>query len=361
MTGLDKATMGSLVKLVIFVVVTTLATSMLVVTIGNISFEDKKEYKAVFVDATGVVEGDDIRIAGVQVGSVTGVEIVERTRALVTFTVEEQTPLSEATRASIRYRNLVGQRYISLSETIGDTSQLKEGATIPVEQTSPALDLTVLFNGFKPLFQALSPEDLNKLSYEVIRVFQGEGGTLEGLLQSTASVTQTLADRDAVISELIDNLNHVLEQVGDRDEELTDLIESFRVFVGGLKDDRKAILGSLDQISALSVETADLIDGVREPFVEDISQLRRFAGNLDRNKAELDRALQVLPIKLTKVGRTAIYGSWFNFYLCEFRGTVQLPERVLDGLPGGIPGIDPASGTIEGVNYKTGSERCNLG
>jgi phospholipid/cholesterol/gamma-HCH transport system substrate-binding protein len=345
MSALDKATMGALVKLTIFVVVTTLATSMLVVTIGNISFTDKTEYRAEFVDATGVVEGDDIRIAGVRVGSVTGVEITERTRALVTFTVEEDTPLSEATHASIRYRNLVGQRYISLSETIGDTAQLDEGATIPVGQTSPALDLTVLFNGFKPLFQALSPEDLNQLSYEVIRVFQGEGGTLEGLLQSTASVTQTLADRDQVISDLVDNLNRVLEQIGDRDDQLTELIQSFRVFVGGLKDDRQAILGSLDQISELSVETADLIDGVREPFVKDIKHLRTFAGNLDRNKAEIDRALQVLPIKLRKVGRTAIYGSWFNFYLCEFRGTVSLP--------GGR--------TVEGLDYDTGSERCELG
>ena len=345
MSRLDKATMSSLVKLTIFIAVTTLATSMLVVVIGNISFTDKKEYKAEFVDATGVVEGDDIRIAGVRVGSVSDVEIVDRTRALITFTVEEGTPLSEATHASIRYRNLVGQRYISLSETIGDTSQLAEGATIPVEQTSPALDLTVLFNGFKPLFQALSPEDLNKLSYEVIRVFQGEGGTLESLLQSTASVTQTLADRDQVISDLIDNLNRVLVQVGDRDDQLTELIQSFRVFVGGLKDDRKAILGSLDQISELSVETADLIDGIREPFVQDIKHLRDFAGNLDRNKAEIDRALQVLPIKLNKVGRTAIYGSWFNFYMCEFRGTVTLP--------GGQ--------SVEGLDYDTGSERCELG
>ena len=211
---LDKKTAIDTVKLTVFVLVTTLLTSMLVVTIGNLSFGGTKEYRAEFVDATGVVTGDDVRIAGVKVGSVTEVEIVDRTRALVSFKVEEATPLSGATEAAIRYRNLVGQRYLSLTETIGDTGALDEGATIPVDRTSPALDLTVLFNGFKPLFQALSPEDLNKLSFEVIRVFQGEGGTLEGLLQSTASVTQTLADRDKVISDLIDNLNQVL--VADR-------------------------------------------------------------------------------------------------------------------------------------------------
>jgi phospholipid/cholesterol/gamma-HCH transport system substrate-binding protein len=328
----------------IFMIVTTLATAVLVVTIGNISFSSSRDYKAVFADATGVVKGDDVRIAGVKVGTVTGVEITERTRALVSFTVDDTTSISGATNALIRDRNLVGQRYISLSEGIGDGRRLPDGATIPLDQTQGALDLTVLFNGFKPLFQALSPDDVNKLSYEIVQVFQGEGGTLEGLLGHTASVTQTLASRDQLIGDLIDNLNEVLVHVGNRDEQLGRLIISFRDLMGGLKKDRRAILSSLDEVSALSVETAQLVSGIRKPFVRDIKGLRDVAGNLDRNKAELDRAMQVLPIKLEKVGRTAIYGSWFNFYLCEFQGRVILPKGI--NLP---------------VTYETGSERCSLG
>ena len=343
MKALDRRTTGDLVKLLVFMVVTTMATGVLVVTIGNLDFGTTREYRAVFTDATGVVKGDDIRIAGVKVGTVKKVEITDRTRALVTFSVQDTTPLSSATRADIRYRNLVGQRYISLSNQIGDSAKLAEGATIPVTRTSPALDLTVLFNGFKPLFEALTPSDINQLSYEIVQVFQGEGGNLEGLLSHTASVTSTLADRDQIISALIDNLNEVLAHLGSRDDQLNRLITTFRTFVGGLKDDRKAILGSLDQISTLSVETADLVDGIREPFVEDVKQLRAVAENLDRNKAELDRALQVLPIKLEKVGRTAIYGSWFNFYLCQFQGKVTV------------------AGLTVPVQYNTGSDRCELG
>jgi len=344
MKMLDKRTASDLTKLLIFIVVTTLATGVLVITIGNLSFGGSKDYKAEFVDATGVVKGDDVRIAGVKVGTVKDIQIVDRTRAMVTFSVQDDTALSKATHANIRYRNLVGQRYISLTQEIGDSGTLPEGATIPVSQTSPALDLTVLFNGFKPLFQALSPSDINQLSYEIIQVFQGEGGTLEGLLSHTASITSTLADRDKVIGSLIDNLNQVLDHIGDRDDQLTQLIKTFRTFVGGLKNDRNAILGSLDQISQLSVQTADLVSGIRHPFVDDIHQLRSVAGNLDRGKSELDRALQVLPIKLNKVGRTAIYGSWFNFYLCHFQGRVRLPGG--QSLP---------------VDYNTNSDRCDLG
>jgi phospholipid/cholesterol/gamma-HCH transport system substrate-binding protein len=345
MSLLDKRTMSDAVKLVIFIVVTTVATSLLVVTIGNVSFSSTKEYKAVFSDATGVVTGDDVRIAGVKVGTVESIDIHDRDKALVTFSVDADSQVTAGTGAAIRYRNLVGQRYIALSKGVGSPSILREGATIPLSRTQAALDLTVLFNGFKPLFEALSPEDVNKLSYELITVFQGEGGTLESLLAHTASVTSTLASRDQVIGELITNLNQVMETIGNRDEEFSELLVRLREFVSGLSQDREAILGSLDSISDLAVQTSDLVTGVRKPFAKDVSELRELTGTLDRNKAELDRAIQVLPIKLQKVGRTAIYGSWFNFYLCNFKGQVTTPDgRVIDN-----------------IQYDVGAARCDLG
>jgi phospholipid/cholesterol/gamma-HCH transport system substrate-binding protein len=344
MSLLDKKTTGDAVKLLIFVLVTTIATGFLVVTIGNLSFSSSREYKAVFSDATGVVKGDDIRVAGVKVGNVEDVAVTDRTRALVTFKVESDQPVTNSTIATIRYRNLVGQRYIALSQGVGRPGLLPQGDTIPLARTRPALDLTVLFNGFKPLFAALTPSDVNKLSYEIVTVFQGEGGTLESLLAHTASVTSTLASRDQVISSLIDNLNHVMVTIGNRDAELSDLIVKLRQFISGLSGDRQAILGSLDSISSLAVQTSDLVTGIRPGLTADVHHLRTVAGTLDRNKGEIDRALQVLPVKLTKIGRTATYGSWFNFYLCNFKGRVKLPAGVT------VP-----------LDYNTGSARCNLG
>ena len=344
MIRLDARTTSDAVKLLIFIVVTTIATSLLVVTIGNVSFADTKEYKAVFSDATGVVNGDDVRVAGVKVGNVEDIEIFDKTKAVVTFKVDSDHPITDATHATVRYRNLVGQRYIALTQGVGGPSILREGATIPLTKTAPALDLTLLFNGFKPLFEAMSPADVNKLAYEIITVFQGEGGTLESLLAHTASVTSTLASRDQIIGDLIANLNEVLTTLGNRDDQLSDLLVKLREFISGLSQDRQAILGSLDSVSALAVQTSDLMTGIRPGLTEDVRQLRKVAGNLDANKAEIDRALQVLPIKLNKVGRTAIYGSWFNFYLCNFKGRVKLPDGVT------VP-----------VDYNTGGARCNLG
>src|SRR5690606_35240337 len=149
---------------------------MLVMVIGNLGSGPSRTYRADFVDATGVVKGDDVRVAGVKVGTVKDVEIIDRTRARVTFTVEEKARVSRATQVTIKYRNLVGQRYLSLTERGESADRQPSNEVIGTERTSPALDLTVLFNGFKPLFQALSPQDLNQLSYEIIQVFQGEAG-----------------------------------------------------------------------------------------------------------------------------------------------------------------------------------------
>ncbi len=322
MSILDKKTRGDFVKLMIFILVTTMSTGVLVVLIGNLAFMSTRPYKAVFSDATGVVKGDDIRIAGVKVGSVKGVEIVDRDRALVSFNVAESSIVTQSSTATIRYRNLVGQRYISLTQGVGDLDRMPKDSTIPMDRTQPALDLTVLFNGFKPLFQALSPADINKLSAEVIAVFQGEGGNLNALLTSTASLTNTLADRDQVIGDLITNLNDVLVTLAGRDKELSELIIEFKNFMAGLAKDRDAILGSLESVSSLANETSDLVVGIRPSFVRDVKGLRQVATNLNKGRAEVDRALQVLPVKLKKIGRTAINGSFFNFFLCRFTGNV---------------------------------------
>ena len=348
MSILDKQTRGDLVKLIIFILVTTMATGVLVVLIGNLSFESTRPYKAVFSDATGVVKGDDVRIAGVKVGSVKDIEIVDRDRALVSFSVADSSVVTKSSTATIRYRNLVGQRYISLTQGVGDLGRMAQDSTIPMSRTTPALDLSVLFNGFKPLFAALSPADINKLSAELIEVFQGEGGNLNALLTSTASLTNTLADRDQVIGSLIDNLNSVLGTLAGRDKQLSSLIVEFRSFLAGLVKDKDAILGSLDSVSALANETSDLAVGIRPSLVQDVKQLRSVATNLNTGKAELDRAMQILPIKLQKIGRTAVNGSFFNFYLCQFNGQVS------------VPGVAKPIELTYGTSAVFKDARCNL-
>ena len=324
-------TLPSLIKLVVFIVVTVLATGLLAATIGNLRFGGTTSYDALFTDATGLLKGDDVRIAGVRVGEVDGVAVArrgDRSVARVTFNVDSDRPVAVSTHAQIRYRNLVGQRYVALSEGAGSGRVLTEHGTIPLRQTQPALDLTVLFNGFKPLFAALNPQDVNAFAMEIIKTLQGEAGDVNSLLGHTASLTSTLADRDAVIGRTIDNLNAVLGTVDERGKQLSTLISELQRFVSGLATDREAIGASLTNIANLADATAGLVKEGRPAIRTDVKELGAVAGTLDDNKKVVAGVLQRLPGKLNTITRTATYGSWFNFYLCDFEGRVILSNTI---------------------------------
>ena len=322
-------TTSSLIKLIIFAVVTLISFGTLAATIANIQLGGRSTYKAVFQDVTGVAPGQDVRIAGVRVGEIKNVAINrDRTTAVVEFAVDKTSVLTEGTRATIKYRNLVGERYLSLAQGVGAATPLRDGATIPLARTQSALDLTVLFNGFKPLFAALSPKDVNELSAEIISVLQGEGGNINSLLAHTASLTSTIADRDQVIGRTIGNLNTVLGTVDAHDKAFGDLLTQLQRFVSGLAADRHTIGASLTNINSLADQTAGLLSQGRPAIKSDIANLNLLAATLNKpaNTATFEKFMRTTPGKLETITRTATYGAWFNFYLCRFNGRVVLPS-----------------------------------
>ncbi len=340
-------TTSSLVKLVIFIVITLAATGTLAATIANIQFGDKTTYSAIFTDVTGLGKGQEVRIAGVRVGTVRDIAVnSDRTTAKVTFDVATTSVLTQGTEATIKWRNLVGERYLALTQGAGSAAPLAADATIPLARTHPALDLTVLFNGFKPLFAALSPQDVNQLSGEIISVLQGEGGDINSLLAHTASLTSALADRDAVIGRTITNLTTVLDTVNANATSFGELLGQLQRFVSGLAADRTAIGESLTNINSVAAQTASLLQQTRPDIKNDVSQLRTLATNLNKpdNTKVFEHFITTTPGKVATISRTAAYGSWFNFYLCRFDA-----ENII--LPTGpLPG---------GLGYNIAAARCS--
>jgi phospholipid/cholesterol/gamma-HCH transport system substrate-binding protein len=339
-------TSSSLVKLVVFMVVTSFLTFTLAATIGNISFGGKTKYAATFSDVTGLLTGNDVRIAGVVVGSVDAIELEGRNLARVEFSLDEGRRIPESTIAALRFRNLIGERYLALTEGQGSGRPLEEGATIPLAQTRNALDLTVLFNGFRPLFQALEPTAVNQLAFEVVQTLQGEGGTVESLVARTASLTNSLADRDEVIGRVIENMATVLATFDERDSELANLIINLRELSAGFAQDRETIGASLDGISDLTSATASLLVDVRPALQADIVELGELATTLNDNQDTVEGVIERLPGKLDRIIGTATYGSFFNFYLCGSKATLSI-----GGEPLSIPGVTDEQGrTSEFIN-----------
>lgn len=329
-----RGLLSPLLKLVTFLVVTSFATYVLAATIANTSYGKTTSYKANFVDVNGLQLGDDVRIAGVRVGSITGIKIVNHNDAQVAFTVQKSRPLPKATEAHLRYRNLIGQRYLDIEQGAGDPNDfLKKNATIPETQTFPALDLTTLFQGFKPLFQGLDATEINKLSTEIIQTLQGEGGSFELLLSNLGDLTNAIADKDQVIGSVVDNLTSVLTAVGSRDTELSNLILQLQQFVTGLAQDRNVIGNSIKGINDLTTSTASLLTKIRAPLAKDIVDLTSLTGVLNKNSDTVKYVIQQLPSTVATLVRTASYGSWFNFYLCTMSGTITLPGKNVVQIP----------------------------
>ncbi|RSM91836.1 MCE family protein [Kibdelosporangium aridum] len=332
-----RSLVAPLVKLILFAVVTITSTGLLGLTIANVDLRPSSEYSARFEDVTSLSVGDDVRIAGVRVGQVETIDLVDKRVARVAFTVDARRKLPVSVKATIKYRNMIGQRYISLERGVGPLNQvLDPGAEIPLGRTKSALDLTVLFNGFKPLFQALSPDDVNTLSHEIIQVLQGEGGTVENLLRHTASLTSTLAEKDKVIGEVIGNLNQVLDTVNRHSDQLGSLITTLQQFVTGFAKDREPIGAAISSLDELAGATAGLVDESRAPLKDSIAALGQVSKNLADNDKVVETALRNLPVKMESIGRTVSYGSWLNTFLCSAEAGTPLP------LPfAGIPVTQP--------------------
>lgn len=364
MSARNTATTVAAVKLGIFVACSLVVTTVLAMIMGNFGFGSTTSYKALFSNASLITSGDQVRIAGLVVGKVTDVKIVDRKEALVSFQVKSDVPLTTASHADIRFLNLVGDRYMSLSQGDPGAPKLPQGATIPLTQTTPALNLTALFNGFQPLFQALDPDQINELSLNLVKVLQGEGGTVSSLLSRTASLTNTLADRDDLIGQVIDNLTQMLGTVDEHHQQLDDLVVQLKTWMGNLADDRKTIGASLQNVSGLTAQLGDLLVQGRPLIKEDVKQIGRLGKILAKpeSQALVNEALDRLPVMFRRQARIGTYGSWYNYYLCDFTGRIILPKLDLQTL--GIPNLtQPILDQIQkqldkSLNFYSTAKRC---
>lgn len=307
---------ATLIKLSVFTAVMAFVLAGLVVVFSEYRSGDFEEYNASFSDVSGLESGDKVRIAGVEVGRVRGIDLAEGNTAHVEFTVAGNQVVHTATEAMVRYENLTGDRYLELKRGEGDQSPLEPGGTLPISQTSPALDLDALLGGFRPLFRALDPGQVNQLSESIVKVFQGESGTVQDLLASTSSLTQALADRDQLIGDVITNLNGVLTTVEQNHQNVDSIVVNLQQLISGLSANAEPIAESVSRLNDAGADMTTLLSDVRGPLQEDIAQIDRVAGLINDDEEFVENAINRLPSDFEKMGRLGVNGSFFQFYLC---------------------------------------------
>jgi phospholipid/cholesterol/gamma-HCH transport system substrate-binding protein len=357
---------GTAIKLAVFVVVTSVLGLSVVGTLLGKDVGVTDRYHAIFADVSGLHTGDPVRVAGVVVGKVTGEKLVDASHVDVTFTANRDQQLSTSTHAVVRYANLLGQRFLALTgggAPGAPGAPLPHGATIPETQTAPALSLTVLFNGFRPLFQSLNPDQVNQLSAEIVALLQGEGGTVADLLAQTAQLTTNLAQRDTLFKGIVDGLAKLLGTVASHDSQLQLAVTSLRSLTGGLAADSPNIGASLSAVDRLMSSVGDLLSGLgTHNLHSDAIDLNALADVIARNTTALDSTIKAFPQTFATFDVVTQSGNWINAYPCTIAAAIsgtptatpaQIATLIADYLGGGNAAITTVFDLLGGLFPKS--------
>jgi phospholipid/cholesterol/gamma-HCH transport system substrate-binding protein len=308
---------GAAWRLVIFLTVCLFGAFALLTIFAQFRFTEGKTYTAVFTNVSNMRKNSLVRIAGVEVGKVAHISVNRDATVRVEFTAADSVVLTEGSRAVIRYDNLFGDRYLALEEGTGGVKKLNPGDTIPLSRTQPALDLDAVIGGFRPLFRALSPDQVNELSGQLLQAFQGQGRTIGSFLNQAAAVTNTLADRDQLIGQVVNNLNVVLGSLGGQSDKLDKAVTSLSELIGRLSQRKTDISNAVAYTNAAAGSIADLLSQAREPFQKVVHETDRAAGIVVADHEYFDKIIDTLPDKYRALGRQGMYGDFFSFYLCD--------------------------------------------
>jgi phospholipid/cholesterol/gamma-HCH transport system substrate-binding protein len=327
----------------IFTVVMLLVAAALVVVFGEFRFASGHTFHANFTEASRLKAGQDVRISGVPVGTVKAISLEPDNSVDVEFDVNEKYQLYTSTRAVVRYENLVGDRYLEITSGPGELRKLPPGATIPKQNTQPALDLDALLGGLRPVLKGLDGGKVNALSSAVIEMLQGQGGALANMLASTSSFSQDLAARDQLIGDVINNLNTVLGTVDEKGAQFDKTVDQLQQLMTRLAQGRDPIAGAIPPLASASNDLTEMLQTSRRPLQGVIENARPLAQRLDERKDDVNKVIEPLAENYLRLNALGAYGSFFNIYYCSIRMKINGPAGSDILIPFGGPS-DPSKG-----------------
>jgi phospholipid/cholesterol/gamma-HCH transport system substrate-binding protein len=308
---------GALWRLAVYGVVCVIGGFALIAVFAQLRFQSEKTYSAEFANVSGLQGGNFVRIAGVEVGKVKDIAIQPDSTVVVKFTAADSVVITEGTRAAIRFADLVGGRYLALEEGAGGVKRLHPGDSIPLGRTEPALDLDALIGGFRPLFRALDPVQVNKLTGQLITAFQGQGPTIGSFLSQASALTNTLADRDQLIGQVVVNLNSVLGSLSGQSAQFAKAVDSLAQLVDGLNARKQDVSNGVAYTNAAAGSISSLLAQARPPLKKVVHEADRTAATILADHDFFDNFLNTWPDAMQMLNRQGLYGDFFSFYLCD--------------------------------------------
>src|SRR3954454_11764899 len=241
----------TLIKVLAFVAVSAVFTAVLAMKIGNLEFfQHQYKLSAVFSDATGVFKGDSVKLAGVDVGRVSDPH-TQAGRGVVDSAADDSVKPTRDATVAIRWRNVLGQRFLYLYPGSGQGPRLHDGDTIGLDNTQAAGDLGQLLNELGPILKAIDPEKANAFLDAMNEALAGNEGTVRQLIGEGGGLAQRLAGMDDQIQSLISSSNTVLSTYARQDRAINGILHDLDSVGGSLG-------GMTDNLNSLIVNFADV-------------------------------------------------------------------------------------------------------
>lgn len=320
----------------IFAVVALLVTYTIWSTLERSVSGSTRDFSTLFHDASGLAVGDDVRMAGVRVGRVDGIEL-DGNKARVTFEVVDDQPMFTSTAAAIRYQNLIGQRYLALSLAPGQPSNPLSAGSQLQQPSEDSFDVTKLLAGFQPVFDTLQPEQVNALSEGLIQAFQGNSVSLSNTVSQVGKLANDMANRDIVLGAIIDNLSAVMRDLATQGDQLGTLLTSTATIISSLNANSAAFGKAVSQVGQTAAGFADVLGSSRSSLRNIGDDARVATARLIASGKKLDGTARVLPVFLGHFPFVLGQGAYLSIYACDLDisiGNVLLPPGLLNKVGG---------------------------
>ncbi|WP_435796607.1 MCE family protein [Kitasatospora indigofera] len=278
-------------------------------------------YDADFSEAAGLRSGNEVRVAGVKVGKVTGVTL-DGDRVKVTFTVRD-TWIGDASTAAIGIKTLLGEKYLAV-DPLGGAEQDPD-ARIPLSRTTSPYDVTKALDGLGQTFGALDTEKLSESFRTIADTFRNTPDSVRGAVDGLSALSRTVADRDAQLARLLAGSRQLTTTLADQNGRFESLLADGNLLLGELRRRRDAIHALLTGTRDLGARLTGLVQDNERQLAPTLDALDRVTTVLRANQASLDQVLALAGPYYRLVGNTVGSGRWFDSYLCGLVPRNYLP------------------------------------
>lgn len=277
-------------------------------------------YTAYFSESAGLVPGNEVRVAGVKVGQVTGVDLA-RNQVRVDFQVRD-TWIGDASTVSIQIKTLLGEKYLAVDAEGGGVQNPRQA--IPKSRTLSPFDITDAVNQLATTVDNIDTSQLAR-SFEVIaNTLRNSPRPMRDTLSGLQALSRTISSRDSELSRLLSNTSQVSATLAQRDAQFQSLLSDGNLLLAELQNRRDAVAGLLTGTQELAAQLSGLVADNQATLTPALTDLAKVTSILSANQANLNRGLADLAPFVRLFTNTVGNGRWFDGYFCGL-----LPPAVL--------------------------------